>query len=53
MTGYITHVGESDLPVTSFDYTTILVVGALVFLLTFAMNALSVRLVRIYRKVYE
>jgi phosphate transport system permease protein len=53
MTGYIAQAGEGDLPVTSFDYTTIFAVGALLFLLTFAMNALSIRLVRKYREVYE
>jgi phosphate transport system permease protein len=53
MTGYIAQAGEGDLPVTSFDYTTIFAVGSLLFLLTFAMNALSIRLVRKYREVYE
>jgi phosphate transport system permease protein len=53
MTGYIAQAGEGDLPVTSFDYTTIFAVGALLFLLTFVMNAVSIRLVRKYREVYE
>jgi ABC-type phosphate transport system permease subunit len=42
-----------DLPVSSFDYTTIFAVGTLLFAITFAMNAISIRLVRKYREVYE
>ncbi|MGP4030036.1 phosphate ABC transporter permease subunit PstC [Actinomadura sp. 3N407] len=53
MTGYIAQAGEGDLPTASFDYTTIFAVGGLLFLLTFVMNALSIRLVRRYREVYE
>jgi phosphate transport system permease protein len=53
MTGYIAAAGSGDLPTSSFDYTTIFAVGALLFLLTFIMNAISIRLVRKYREVYE
>ncbi|TMQ92222.1 phosphate ABC transporter permease subunit PstC [Actinomadura soli] len=53
MTGYIAQAGEGDLPTSSFDYTTIFAVGLLLFLLTFVMNAFSIRLVRKYREVYE
>lgn len=53
MTGYIAAAGEGDLPTSSFDYTTIFAVGSLLFLGTFVMNALSIRLVRKYREVYE
>jgi phosphate transport system permease protein len=53
MTGYIAAAGSGDLPVASFDYTTIFAVGALLFGLTFIMNAVSIRLVRKYREVYE
>ncbi|MEO3787954.1 phosphate ABC transporter permease subunit PstC [Actinocorallia sp. B10E7] len=53
MTGFIAAAGEGDLPVSSFDYTTIFAVGMLLFLATFAMNFLSIRLVRKYREVYE
>ncbi|WP_433332902.1 phosphate ABC transporter permease subunit PstC [Spirillospora sp. CA-294931] len=53
MTGYIAQAGEGDLPTASFDYTTIFAVGGLLFLLTFVMNAVSIRLVRKYREVYE
>ncbi|GAA2625201.1 phosphate ABC transporter permease subunit PstC [Actinomadura fulvescens] len=53
MTGYIAQAGEGDLPIGSFDYTTIFAVGGLLFLLTFIMNAVSIRLVRRFREVYE
>jgi len=53
MTAYIAQAGAGDLPVDSFDYRTIFAVGALLFVLTFAMNALSIRLVRRFREVYE
>jgi phosphate transport system permease protein len=53
MAAYIAQAGSGDLPVSSFDYTTIFAVGALLFALTFAMNAVSIRLVRKYREVYE
>jgi len=53
MTGYIAAAGSGDLPTSSFDYTTIFAVGALLFVITFVMNAFSIRLVRKYREVYE
>jgi phosphate transport system permease protein len=53
MTAYIAQAGSGDLPVDSFDYRTIFAVGALLFVLTFAMNAISIRLVRRFREVYE
>ena len=53
MAAYIAQAGSGDLPVSSFDYTTIFAVGALLFAITFAMNAISIRLVRKYREVYE
>ncbi|HZB33046.1 MAG TPA: phosphate ABC transporter permease subunit PstC [Streptosporangiaceae bacterium] len=53
MTSYIAAAGQGDLPTASFDYTTIFAVGALLFFLTFIMNAISIRLVRKYREVYE
>jgi phosphate transport system permease protein len=53
MTGYIAAAGEGDLPTSSFDYTTIFAVGSLLFLSTFVMNAISIRMVRKYREVYE
>jgi phosphate transport system permease protein len=53
MAAYIAQAGSGDLPVSSFDYTTIFAVGTLLFAMTFAMNVISIRLVRKYREVYE
>jgi phosphate transport system permease protein len=53
MTAYIASAGSGDVPVGTLDYDTIFAVGALLFVLTFAMNALSIRLVRRFREVYE
>jgi phosphate transport system permease protein len=53
MTAYIAGAGQGDLPVESLEYLTIFAVGALLFVLTFALNALSIRLVRKFREVYE
>lgn len=53
MTGFIAQAGSGDVPVSSFEYKTIFAVGSLLFALTFLMNAISIRLVRRYREVYE
>lgn len=53
MTAYIAGAGSGDLPVDSFDYRTIFAVGAVLFLFTFLLNALSIRMVRKFREVYE
>ncbi len=53
MTGFIAQAGQGDVPVQSFEYKTIFAVGALLFLITFVMNVISIRLVRKYREVYE
>lgn len=53
MTGYIAAAGSGDVPTASFDYTTIFAVGSLLFVMTFLMNILSIRLVRKFREVYE
>ncbi|MBA3489387.1 MAG: phosphate ABC transporter permease subunit PstC [Longispora sp.] len=53
MTGYIAGAGMGDLPVDSLDYLTIFAVGAALFVLTFMLNALSIRMVRKFREVYE
>ncbi|MEV0621913.1 phosphate ABC transporter permease subunit PstC [Nonomuraea sp. NPDC050404] len=53
MTGFIAQAGSGDLPTASLDYKTIFAVGALLFLITFAMNFISARLVRRFREVYE
>jgi phosphate transport system permease protein len=53
MTAYIAAVSSGDIPVGSIDYTTVFAVGLLLFVVTFALNALSIRLVRKFREVYE
>jgi len=53
MTGFIAAAGSGDLPTASFDYQTIFAVGSLLFVMTFVMNLVSIRLVRKYREVYE
>ena len=53
MTAFIAATGRGDVPTGSIEYKTIFAVGMLLFLITFAMNMLSTRLVRRYREVYE
>jgi phosphate transport system permease protein len=53
MTSFIASAAQGDLPVGSIGYQTIFAVGSLLFLMTFAMNLVSIRLVRKYREVYE
>jgi phosphate transport system permease protein len=53
MTAYIAQAGLGEVPVDTLDYNTIFAVGSLLFIITFALNALSIRLVRRFREVYE
>jgi phosphate transport system permease protein len=53
MTAFIAAVAIGDIQTGSVTYQTIFAVGSLLFALTFAMNALSIRLVRRFREVYE
>jgi phosphate transport system permease protein len=53
MTAYIAQVGIGDVPTGSLEYKTIFAVGATLFVATFLMNLVSIRLVRKYREVYE
>jgi phosphate transport system permease protein len=53
MTAFIAAAGLGDQPTGSIGYKTIFAVGSLLFILTFLMNMLSIRLVRKYRQVYE
>jgi phosphate transport system permease protein len=53
MTAFIAAAGFGDQPTGSIGYKTIFAVGATLFVATFAMNLLSIRLVRKYREVYE
>ncbi len=53
MTAFIAAAGIGDQPTGSIGYKTIFAVGSTLFVATFLMNMLSIRLVRKYREVYE
>ncbi len=53
MTAFIAATGNGDVPTGSIEYKTIFAVGLTLFVITFAMNVISIRLVRKYREVYE
>jgi phosphate transport system permease protein len=53
MTAFIAATGQGDVPTGSIEYKTIFAVGATLFVLTFVMNLISIRLVRRFREVYE
>ena len=53
MAAYIAAQSRGDIPTGSVEYGTIFAVGLTLFVLTLALNAVSIRLVRRYRQVYE
>jgi phosphate transport system permease protein len=53
MTAFIAATGNGDVPTGSIEYKTIFAVGLTLFVMTFVMNIISIRLVRKYREVYE
>jgi phosphate transport system permease protein len=53
MTAFIGATGIGDVPTGSIEYKTIFAVGLTLFVITFVMNMISIRLVRKYRDVYE
>jgi len=53
MTAFIGATAQGDVPTGSIEYKTIFAVGLTLFVLTFAMNIVAVRLVRRWREVYE
>ena len=53
MASFIGFAGIGDQPTGSTGYQTIFAVGALLFLITFFLNVLSIRFVRRFREVYE
>jgi phosphate transport system permease protein len=53
MTAFIGATGIGDVPTGSIEYKTIFAVGLTLFVITFAMNLISIRLVRKFREVYE
>jgi phosphate transport system permease protein len=53
MAAFIAGTAGGDIPTGSIEYETIFVVGFTLFVLTLALNVLSIRLVNKYRQVYE
>ncbi len=53
MAAFIAATSRGDIPTGSIEYETIFVVGMTLFAITLLLNALSIRLVRRYRQVYE
>jgi len=53
MTTFIAATAKGDNPVGSIGYQTIFAVGTTLFVMTLVMNAVSIRLVRRFRQVYE
>jgi phosphate transport system permease protein len=53
MTAFIASISSGDIPVGTLDYDSVFAVGTLLFIVTFVLNAVSIRLVRRFREVYE
>lgn len=53
MAGFIGFAGIGDQPTGSTGYKAIFAVGALLFVLTFVLNIVSIRIVRRFREVYD
>lgn len=53
MAAFIAATGAGDVPTGSIEYKTIFAVGATLFAMTLVVNAISIRLVRRFREVYE
>jgi phosphate transport system permease protein len=53
MAAFIAATSRGDIPTSSIEYETIFVVAMTLFVLTLALNLVSIRLVRRYRQVYE
>lgn len=53
MTAYIVQVSLGDTPTGSIAYKTIFAVGATLFVMTFVLNYVSLRIVRRFREAYE
>ena len=53
MTAYIATIATGEVAQGTTEYDTIFAVGTLLFVITLAMNLISIRLVRRFREVYE
>jgi phosphate transport system permease protein len=53
ITAYIATTATGDISAGSVEYKSVFAVGTVLFLMTLAMNVISIRLVRRYREVYD
>jgi phosphate transport system permease protein len=53
LTAFIGATGNGDLPTGSIEYKTIFAVGLTLFVITFVMNMIAIRLVRKFREEYD
>ena len=53
ITSFIAQIAQGDVPNGSVIYKTLFALGLTLFLITLALNAVSIRLVRRFREVYE
>jgi len=53
MAAFIAATGQGDVPQGTIEYKTIFAVGLTLFVMTFVLNIVSIRLVRRFREVYE
>jgi phosphate transport system permease protein len=53
MTAFIGATGQGDIATDTIAYKTIFAVGATLFVMTFVINIVAIRLVRRFREVYE
>ena len=53
MAAFIAATSRADIPTSGPEYGTIFAVGTTLFVMTLALNAISIRFVRRYRQVYE
>jgi phosphate transport system permease protein len=53
LTAFIGATGNGDVPTGSIEYKTIFAVGLTLFVMTFVMNVISIRMVRRFREVYD
>ena len=53
MTAFIAGTGSGDVPTGSIEYKTIFAVGMTLFVLTFILNIILIRMVRRFREIYE
>jgi len=53
MTAFVGATANGDVPTGSIEYKTIFAVGLTLFVMTFVLNMVAIRMVRKYREVYE